>query len=54
MYSHYAHFFDNAYVDMLEIVLLELGGKSPAFVTSKADITKACKRIAWGKFCMNM
>ena len=30
-------------------VLLELGGKNPAFVTSKGDIPSAAKRIAWGK-----
>ena len=31
-------------------VTLELGGKSPAIVTSDADLTVAAKRIAWGKF----
>ncbi|GAB6088557.1 aldehyde dehydrogenase [Spirochaeta dissipatitropha] len=31
-------------------VTLELGGKSPAFVTSEADIETAARRIAWGKF----
>lgn len=29
---------------------LELGGKSPAVVTNKADIALAAKLIAWGKF----
>jgi aldehyde dehydrogenase (NAD+) len=29
---------------------LELGGKSPVVVTSKADIALAAKLIAWGKF----
>ncbi len=31
-------------------VTLELGGKSPAIVTSDADIEVAARRIAWGKF----
>jgi aldehyde dehydrogenase (NAD+) len=31
-------------------VTLELGGKSPAFVTGGADATLAGDRIAWGKF----
>jgi aldehyde dehydrogenase (NAD+) len=31
-------------------VTLELGGKSPAIVTSDADLPVAAKRIAWGKF----
>src|SRR5699024_8275124 len=29
---------------------LELGGKSPAIVTSDTDIKLAAKRITWGKF----
>ncbi|NND62235.1 MAG: aldehyde dehydrogenase [Flavobacteriaceae bacterium] len=31
-------------------VTLELGGKSPAFVTSKANLKMAAKRIVWSKF----
>lgn len=31
-------------------VTLELGGKSPAIVTKKADLKMAAKRIVWGKF----
>ena len=31
-------------------VTLELGGKSPAIVTSSADIEVSARRIAWGKF----
>lgn len=31
-------------------VTLELGGKSPAYVDSSADLAKAAKRIAWGRF----
>jgi len=31
-------------------VTLELGGKSPAIVTSSADFIVAAKRIVWGKF----
>ena len=31
-------------------VSLELGGKSPCIVTSTADLKRAAKRIAWGKF----
>jgi aldehyde dehydrogenase (NAD+) len=31
-------------------VTLELGGKSPAIVSKKADLDTAAKRIVWGKF----
>lgn len=31
-------------------VTLELGGKSPAFVTKHADLKVAARRIVWGKF----
>ena len=30
-------------------VVLELGGKSPCFVTADADVKLAAKRLAWGK-----
>ncbi|AXJ00419.1 aldehyde dehydrogenase (NAD+) [Cyclonatronum proteinivorum] len=31
-------------------VTLELGGKSPCIVTENADLEKAARRVAWGKF----
>lgn len=31
-------------------VTLELGGKSPCIITADADLGKAARRIAWGKF----
>lgn len=31
-------------------VTLELGGKSPVYLDSTVDITKATRRILWGKF----
>ena len=34
-------------------VLLELGGKNPAFVTSRGHIPSAARRIAWGKVTGN-
>jgi aldehyde dehydrogenase (NAD+) len=34
----------------LATVTLELGGKSPTFVDTSADIDAAARRIAWGKF----
>jgi hypothetical protein len=34
----------------LAAVTLELGGKSPVIVDESADIAKAAKSIAWGKF----
>ena len=34
-------------------VLLEMGGKNPVFVTDKAHILSAAKRIAWGKVTAN-
>lgn len=39
-----------AAAEYLTPVTLELGGKSPAFVTEKADLQIAAKRIVWGKF----
>ena len=41
---------NKAAAENLTPVTLELGGKSPAIVTSKADINLAVKRIVWGKF----
>lgn len=38
---------------LLTPVTLELGGKCPAILTHGANITKAAKRIAWGKFLNN-
>ncbi|WP_424307085.1 aldehyde dehydrogenase [Cloacibacterium sp.] len=39
-----------AAAEHLTPVTLELGGKSPSFVTEKADLQIAAKRIVWGKF----
>ena len=39
-----------AAAEHLTPVTLELGGKSPAFVTEHADLEVAAKRIVWGKF----
>ena len=39
-----------AAAEHLTPVTLELGGKSPAFVTEKADLQVAARRIVWGKF----
>jgi aldehyde dehydrogenase (NAD+) len=39
-----------AAAEHLTPVTLELGGKSPAIVSRKADIDLAARRIAWGKF----
>jgi len=39
-----------AAAEHLTPVTLELGGKSPAFVTEKADLNIAVRRIVWGKF----
>lgn len=39
-----------AAADNLVPVTLELGGKSPCIVTRNADLPKAARRIAWGKF----
>lgn len=39
-----------AAAEHLTPVTLELGGKSPAFVTEKADLQIAARRIVWGKF----
>jgi aldehyde dehydrogenase (NAD+) len=39
-----------AAAEHLTPVTLELGGKSPAIVSTKADLAVAAKRIAWGKF----
>lgn len=38
--------------DALTDVTLELGGKSPTFITEDANIRRAAERIAWGK-CLN-
>jgi aldehyde dehydrogenase (NAD+) len=39
-----------AAAENLTPVTLELGGKSPAIVSKKADLDIAAKRIVWGKF----
>ncbi|EIE84993.1 hypothetical protein RO3G_09703 [Rhizopus delemar RA 99-880] len=40
----------NAAAKHLSAVTLELGGKSPVFVTSKADLKISAHRLLWGKF----
>ena len=42
-----------AAAESLASVTLELGGKSPTIVDSSADVKKAARRIAWGKFVNN-
>ncbi|WP_374363945.1 aldehyde dehydrogenase [Cloacibacterium sp.] len=39
-----------AAAEHLTPVTLELGGKSPAFITENADLEVAARRIVWGKF----
>lgn len=39
-----------AAAEHLTPVTLELGGKSPAFITENADLQVAARRIVWGKF----
>jgi len=39
-----------AAAEQLTPVTLELGGKSPAFVTASANIAMTAKRLVWGKF----
>ncbi|WP_445154188.1 aldehyde dehydrogenase family protein [Arthrobacter sp. Hor0625] len=39
-----------AAAEHLTPVTLELGGKSPAYVDSTADLAKTAKRLAWGRF----
>ena len=43
------HIVMEAAAKYLTPVVLELGGKSPCFVTADADLKLAAKRIAWGK-----
>lgn len=40
----------HAAIEQMAPYVLELGGKSPVIVCRDADIQKAAKRIAWGKF----
>jgi len=42
-----------AAAENLTSVTLEMGGKSPTIVDKTADLKKAAKRIAWGKFVNN-
>ena len=35
-------------------VVLELGGKCPAIIDDRVDLSTAVKRIIWGKFSLNM
>ena len=39
-----------AAAEHLTPVILELGGKSPAYVDASVDLARAAKRIAWAKF----
>lgn len=39
-----------AAAEHLTPVTLELGGKSPAFITQNADLQVAARRLVWGKF----
>ena len=39
-----------AAAERLTPVTLELGGKSPCFVTGSADVRSAARRVAWGKY----
>jgi len=48
--SRVARIVMRAAAEHLTPVTLELGGKSPAIVSAKADIDIAARRIAWGKF----
>ena len=48
--SRVARIVMRAAAENLTPVTLELGGKSPAIVSRKANIDVAARRIAWGKF----
>ncbi len=48
--SRVARIVMRAAAEHLTPVTLELGGKSPAIVSRKANIDVAARRIAWGKF----
>ena len=48
--SRVARIVMRAAVENLTPVTLELGGKSPAIVSGRANIDVAARRIAWGKF----
>lgn len=48
--SRVARVVMRAAAENLTPVTLELGGKSPAIVTSTAKIDQAARRLAWGKF----
>ncbi len=39
-----------AAAEHLSSVTLELGGKSPAIIDSRADLTDAAEKVVWGKF----
>lgn len=51
MVARIVHKAANRYLTPL---LLELGGKCPAIVTPSANMSNTVKRIAWGKWTMNM
>jgi aldehyde dehydrogenase (NAD+) len=48
--SRVARIVMRAAAEYLTPVTLELGGKSPAIVSQKANISVAARRIVWGKF----
>lgn len=47
--GHVARIVSQAAIKHLTPVVLELGGKNPAFITKNADAKLAGKRLAWGK-----
>lgn len=48
--THVGKIVYQAAAEHLTPVTLELGGKSPVFITKGANLKVAAKRIAWGKF----
>jgi aldehyde dehydrogenase len=48
--EHVARIISNAAAKHLTPVTLELGGKSPVWVSDSTDLKKAAQRLAWGKF----
>lgn len=48
--GHVGRIVMRAAAEHLTPVTLELGGKSPAFVDSSADLDVAARRLMWGKF----
>jgi hypothetical protein len=44
----------HAAAEHLTPVILELGGKSPVIVADDANVTRAARRVVWGKYTLNM